>query len=619
MGFRFSGDLSSPYYLGGGSSTLVPHVAEVSLGGHPYMIDWSNDLALAYQGMSDIKPQQDQSNSAGEQSVSPDSYWRRAVDSWHTGAGQIHYDDKFNQEQASSRSRFRASQGIDFWDKFEFKLLHDTVQERATASTNLKAIVAGTHVYLTDGVDIKYWTDVTGGTFTSLTGEPANQATDIVSDGFNVWTAHGTNGIYKTTRGAATTASHITGTVEGLGFVRNRVMAFNNNILYDVTALAVGGAPGALPAAFYTHGNTDWQWVGFAEGAGQIYIAGFSGDKSRIFRTAVKSDGTALDAPVIAAELIDGEVITCIDGYIGRFVLIGTNKGWRLAITGTNGDLTVGALVPTTSPVMCFEAQEEFVWYGLTNFTTIDTGLGRLSTSVFSDLDNLVPAYGSDLMATAQGTVTSILTFQDRRMFTVNGVGFYYESTNLVAEGYIDSGLVNFNLTEPKIGMFLDAQHSGSAGEHEVLVSVDEGPFISLGMHVEGQAFNLGQVSGMNFEIRNILMRDTVDPTLGLKVHSWLLRVQPQAKLTDYIYVTVLLAPEVESLVDSPIEYDTLQELLYINSLYRSKEITTFQIGTETSSIILENYQLPLDKQMVGANGMRGFNGSCTMKLKNAF
>lgn len=601
--------------LGGGSSTLVPDIADCAIGGHPYRIDWEADPNLEFVGSDQLKPQSDQSASPGEQSLNPDSFWRRSPNSWHIGSGQRHFD---RQDPESNPSQFWESQGIDFWDIGKFSLLPDTTQELSSASTNFYMAVAGTHLYVCDGADIKYWTDVVGGSSTSLTGEPATNALSIASNGFHVWTAHGANGIYRTTRGAATTASHITGTVEGVRFVRSRVMAWNNNVLYDVTTLAVGTS-GALPAAFFTHGNTDFQWVDFAEGSGSIYAGGYSGDKSLVYRIGLTTDGTALTAPVVAAELPHGEQITSMQGYLGKFILIGLDVGWRLAVVTNSGDLALGALVRTTSPVMCFEGQGEFVWFGLTNFSATHTGLGRLSTQQFSDLDNLVPAYGSDLMTEQQGIVQSVVTFQGRRMFTVQGLGLFYENDDLVESGYIDSGLINFNLTEPKIGLFLEAQHVGEAGMHEVLVSVDEGAFVSLGVHEMGTVYNLGQVTGMQFEIRHVLYRDGSDATMGLEVHGWTMRVQPQPEMTDYILCTIYLSDNIESLVDTDLEYDPGEELDYLRDLYRSKEITTFEIPGRTDSVILENLRMKVHKLTDDNNGRYGFNGSCSLKMKRAF
>lgn len=612
MGFSFGSPYGSPYYLGGGSATLVPFVADVALGGRAYLIDWSADNPLDLGGIDTLRPQSDQSDDPGEQSVNPEASWRRSTESWHFGSGQRHFDRK-----TSIRDRFYQSRGIYVWEPFQISLLPEVLPQTISSNTNQKLAVAGTHQYDIDGTNLKFLTAL-GGSLTNVTGVPAAAPTSIVSDGFNVWTSHTASGIYKTTRGAATTVSHITGTVTGLGFARGRVLASNANSIYDVTTLATG-AGGALPAALFTQPNTDFTWVGFAEGSSYIYAAGFSGDKSLIYRIHIKEDGTGLDAPIVAGELPDGEIIRTIYGYLGKFLAIGTDLGWRLAIQTDGGDLRIGAKVITPMPVLCFEGQGEFIWYGLGNFDSTHTGLGRLSTSTFSDLDNLVPAYASDLMLpNVSGNITSISFFAGKHVFMVNAIGMYYEGVNLTTSGYLDSGQINFNLTEDKIGLFIDAQHSGTLGTHEISISVDGESFTSLGIHEPGTTFNVGQIPGMNFEIRNTLYRDT-SPTLGLTIHSWLFRVEPRPILTDFIYVTIYLAEQTESLVDTNLYFDTFAELDYITDLYRAKDITTFQYGNRSESVIVENYRMMVKQIEHGQEGINGLNLSCLLKLKKVF
>lgn len=619
MGFHYNTPFGEPWYLGEGSSSAVAaKLLEAALGGRPYRINWDAENPLRYIPVETMRQQADQSDSPGEQSLNPESLWRRTGESWHLGAGQSRFDRK-----DSSEFQFNTSQGVDIWDKWQLTLLKDTVEKKSSANTNLRFAVAGSHLYWTDGTSIQYITDLTTA-IQDITGEPGTAPSSIVSDGFNVWTAHGASGIYKTTRGAATTASHITGSVGVLGYVRNRVLAtsLDGRSLYDVTALAVGGAPGALPAALFTHGNTDFDFIGFAECMGYIYAAGFSGDKSLIYKTAVKEDGTALDQPSVAAELPDGEIVTCIYGYLGRFVFIGTSLGWRFAVVGGNGDLQLGARVNTDNSVLCAEGQGEFIWYGLTNYSETHSGLGRLSTAKFSDINNLVPAYASDLMVEGQGAIQSVVTFQGKRVFSVAGDGIYYEGTNCVESGHIDTGEVSYGMTEPKVGLWFNLQHEVEHGSFEVLVSVDGEAFISIGTRLATDqpsgSLGLGEVVASSYEFRLVLNRDVVDPTGCPVLLSWLFRVQPRPEVTTLIVATVFLAPEVESLVDTTQFYDTSVERDFIQRIHREKTITTFQVYEESHSVILEQYDIRSQGVVEGINGRKGQNYDCELTMKVA-
>lgn len=619
---RFNSTFDQPYYTGGGSSTLVPYIAEVALGGHAYRIDWSADIPLRHTSVPLLRQQSDDSRIPGEQSINPEALWRRVGESWHVGAGQEHFD-----REQSNPYRFRDSYGWDVWDKWRLSLLPDTDIKLASANTNLRVAVAGGFLYLTDGATIKRFVDMVGDTPTptTLTGHPANEATSIVTNGNYVWTAHGTNGIHRTTRGTAATASQVTGTVSLLGFVKNRLLAAQGASLYDATTVGLG-ASGALPAAHFTHGNVDWSWIGFAQTQGFIYAAGFSGDKSLIYSMVVKPDATALDQPIIAGELPDGEIVTSIYGYLGRFLAIGTTSGFRLALVAESGALTLGSLIENDNPVLCFEGQGEFIWYGAGLFDTALTdgvnltGLGRLSTTTFSDLDSFVPAYANDLSVSGQtANITSLATFQDLRIFTLTGVGLYAQhATNLTATANLRTGPITFGLTELKTGFFVDIQHESTDGTLNVYMAVNGGGFVDLGVAtpVDGLShLTVGETVGTDFEISLVGTRDS-DPTLGPTIHYWLFRAQPRPTVTNVIYATIFLAPVTESITDQDLMYVTGDELEYIERINTTKEVITWQEGLKLYTVVLDDYEMDMKRLLESEDGMFGFNGSCTLKLK---
>lgn len=581
------------------------------------MLDLKVADRLKYRTIPLLRQQADQSERPGDQSVNPEGLWRVDQRSYHFGAGQLHYDRK-----NSDPYRFHESFGLNPWNEGQLCLHQATDAKAVSNATNLKLIVAGGFLYAIAGTALVRTADITPGTptFTTITGTPGTAPTDITTDGFDIITCHGAAGIWKTTRGAAAVggAAHITGTVEGLGFAKNRFLAFNNNLLYDISALTVG-AGGALPAAFFTHPNTDFQWVGFAEGDAAIYFAGFSGDKSLIYKTNVVADGTALAVPTVAGRLEDGEIITAISSYLGRFVCIGTNKGFRLALTKDTGDLTIGARIDTPAPVLCFEGQGEFVWFGWSTFDGSNTGLGRFSLKNFTSVDLLVPAYASDLMVhTTSNQIRSVVTFQDLRVFAVDQIGIYAEDTLLETEGWLTTGEISYTLTEDKTAITIDAQHLGNTGTHEVEISADGGAFSSIGVMAPDQfPRTVGQVSGRFFELRHTLSRDLITLTEGLCLNSWLLLSQPiPGSVGKNIFATILLAPELDDLLGTSFTMDTWAEVDYIDGLVDSREITTWQTGDRLTSVIVDDYELDIQSVMQGTEGFKGFNGSCLLKMK---
>lgn len=624
--FTFGFTFGEAYYDGGLtlSEDVSSHLFDVALGGHRYMIDWNAEVPLRYAPVPFTRAQSDDTKQPGEQTINPEGFWRRTGESWHLGAGQEYYD-----REDSVFTRFRSSKGADVWTRFQWSLLNDTDQKDSSANTNLRLAVAGSRLYYTDGATLSHISDVLPNTptQTAVTGHPVIASSSITSDGFNVWTAHGTSGIYKTTRTTAAMASHITGTVAHVAYVRNRVIAANAGSIYDVTALAKGGAPGALPAALYTHANTDFQWVDFAEMNGFIYAAGYSGDKSLIYRFAITDDATALTAPTVAGQLPDGEIVTHLNGYLGNFLFIGSEQGWRLGVaTGTNGDLRLGQQVLTPDPVLASEPQDEFIWYGLGRYDSTSSGLGRLSTGTFTDLDNIVPAYASDLMVAGQSNVQSIVTFQGVRVFTLSQLGLYAEDpTRLVAEGTIDTGLISYNMTEAKVGIWFDIQYSYGNYGYEVFASYDGSPFVPIGSHVSGAGIEetssatmfLGAVRAATTEFRLKLTRDGTNPLLAHMFKSWLFRVQPTAEPTDYIYATILLADVIENLDGQDVILDTYAELDFLAMVRRARSLLRWeQQEVRSNNVFLEDIDLIYHSLASGMEGKVGYNGSALLKMK---
>lgn len=507
--------LRTSFRSGGGATALVPFPWDCAIAGRTYMFDdkYFGTERHAMSSIQLLKPQQ--TSEIGEDALNPADGIRAKVDSWHHGAGQTWLD-----REESDPYRFRASKGVDPWTKHRLSLLPDTDQKRASAQTNLALQPAGARLYIADNQTLAYTTDITAGTpsFTTVTATPASAVTGIASDGYTVWVAFGSNGIYDTNTGTGAAASRTTGTVGGpLGYVKGRLMAANGAAVYNVTSLT--GAAAALPAALWTHPNTAFVWVGFAEGRNDIYMAGYAGDKSLIYRTAIQADGTALDIPVVAGELPDGEIVRSISSYLG-LILIGTDKGWWVADQDSTGSLIINKVQDTDAGVYCFEGQGDFIWYGWTNYDSTSTGLGRADLrSDTKGASVVTPAYASDLMVTGQGAVLSVCTFQDVRVLAVSGVGFYAEDTVKVAAGSIDTGLITHGVPDDKVALSVTLAHDPLVGALTASLSSDGGAFTELGSASEA-GLTSTYLSGRSttaetFELRIDLTRDAVATTTG--------------------------------------------------------------------------------------------------------
>lgn len=592
--------LDAPYFTGQSRSEQVPGKFDVSLNGRGYMLDLrGDDDSFSRRSIPMLRNQANTGEQYGEASLNPEELWRRSQDSWDHGAGQVYLD-----REDSDRRRFRSSKGIDVWTRWEMSLLPDTDIARSSGNTNLALQPAGNNLYLTDGTSLLRTTDMA--TWTTVTGTPG-AATSMTSNGFDVWTAHGTSGVYRTTRGAATATSYATGTVSLVGYVKGRLMAASGASLYNITAT------GALPTALFTQPNSDFAWVGFSEGPTAIYAAGFSGDKSLIYRITIKADGTGLDIPIIAGELPDGEIIRAVGSYLG-FVLLGTDKGIRFCATDGDGNLTIGALIRTSQPVRCFEGQDKYVWFGWSNYDSTSTGLGRLDLSTF--IAPLTPAYASDLMASGQGAVTSCVTFLDKRIFTVSGLGAFAESKDLVSSGTIDTGLISYGMSDPKVAVFVDVRLSDRSGSNLVYFAPDGGTFTLLGTRDAGDSdepFQVGQIVGEAFEIRHELIRDAADTTTGPVLTRHTLRSYPKPTRGEIWTVPILLHEVVKDRSDSEVRVDVQGELDALLALQDSRALVVYQTGSQSHTVLVDDSVFIVSH---ATSDGRAWNGTCNVKIK---
>lgn len=583
-----------------GTSTQVPHPYPVAIAGHPYLLDDKQTGVHKHETIPTLRPYFITADTLGEKNINPESLWRASQNTWHKGAGQRHLD-----RTDSDPARFWASKGVNVWTRWQLTLLPDTTQARASVNTNLRMAVAGTYLYVTDGNTLAYTTNLTA--FTTVTGTPVAAAGAVASDGNTVYVAYAGNGVYSTTRGAASAAAFVTGTdtYTTLAYVKGRLMGSIGRSIYNITAT------GPTPTPLYSQPNTDFAWVGFAEGNAYIYAAGYSGDKSLIYKIGIQPDGTALSAPVQAGQLPDGEIIRSIGAYLG-FVLLGTSLGFRVGIPTSSGDLQIGPLIATSS-CFAFEGQGKYVWFGWDNYDSGSTGLGRLDLSVFNDVQT--PAYASDLMVTAQGQIVDIATFLNKRVFTVAGSGVYTESTSLVTSGTLDSGLITYDLPDDKIALYLNVKHlEPLVGSHTAYIASDNGIFINVGSHDAAttfieEPFAIGEMRAETFEIRQQLSRGS-DPTTGPTVTRHTLEANPAVDSGTFITVPVLLV-EIET--ETGCTRDPAAELAFLKALRQASNRATYQEASQSYAMTVEDVtflptHLTTDKT--------AFNGTAVVKMK---
>lgn len=576
---------SDAYYTGGAVVSTVPGLHDVSLNGVGYLIDTRYLDEYRHRSIRLLRAQGDDSREPGEASVNPEGLWRRSKSVWHQGSGQAKLD-----RVESQRAQFHTSKGVDPWTRGEVSLLQATDQKVASANTNLKMVVAGTRLYYIDGTALKYTADPTDGSWTevTVTSTGSNAKLDLASDGYRVWVTDGSD-VYVTNTGTDAASSFETEDIDVLGFAKGRLWgAENAELFYESAGDFV---------SLYTQPTSTWTWVGFTEGPNAVYAAGYAGDKSLIYRIGLRADATGPDQPIVAAELPDGEIVRSIGSYLGT-VFVGTDKGWRFGVPDQTGSLRLGANVATGAAVRCFEGQDRFVWFGWTNFDGTDTGLGRADLTTWGDAEAQVLAYASDLMATTQGAVLSVVTYGSKRYFAVSGVGFYGEDTPKVATGYLTSGDVNFGLADEKIALELDVNYGPSfVGSAAWSLAVDGSSTFSTSVGTTSTAgtasevFPVNEVRASRYEVKVLLTRSASATSTGPTVTGWTLQAQPAPKVNPQVVLPLRIFQRMKNNKGTDV-YITHpgQTVATLKALNESREVIVAQEGYETFSVILDDY-----------------------------
>lgn len=195
-------------------------------------------------------------------------------------------------------------------------------------------------------------------------------ANTLVDDGTNYYFAD-SSGIYKgaiATPGVAATKIWNVSSGSGnyvLGWVKGRLVAGMDNNVYEL----VGGSPPTLPTPKFTHQNASYVFTDISEIGTAILFSGFGGGVSQVHKFALDSGGAlpTLTSGVVALQMPYGEKILSMYAYIGAFVGIGTNRGFRVAQADVNSNMSYGPLVvqdPTGVGVQAITGFDRFMFIG---------------------------------------------------------------------------------------------------------------------------------------------------------------------------------------------------------------------------------------------------------------
>ena len=452
--------LSNPAGATNFSATGVGY--DMAIAGQPFFIAASDDSPYRRVTAKYRKEQYDQTREAGEQSLT--GWWFRSQSTFHLGAG-IKYFEPAQDE--SLRFQYTESKGVDVFTKGQVTLLNSTASFVSATTPQLIGVNDGTDdcIFFTDGTALKKQATSAGSPTTiSQAGTPST-IYSLTTNGSSYYFINGTH-VHKGSVGATPADAEIynaTVTRATIRYVKQRLIAAIGPTIYELDATRTSST--GLPTAFFTHPNSSWVWSSISEGPGAIYISGYdpNGTSSSVFKivfdlTSANSLGfPTLETPTVIIDLPEGERINDFDVYLGTYAVLATNKGFRVGVSDTNGNIQYGPLLFDQAACNSIAFRDRFAYIA----TTIDSEAGLvkvdLSTTVIAN--TLVFPWAWDLVASGVAAASSQVAFfgnTDRAAFSSGNV-IYAESTgSKVTSGYLQTGFIRYNTLENKLFKLLN-------------------------------------------------------------------------------------------------------------------------------------------------------------------
>jgi hypothetical protein len=230
------------------------------------------------------------------------------------------------------------------------------------------------------------------------------------------------------------------------------------------------------------------------------------------------------------------------------------------------------------------------------------------------------PAYATDLMATAQGTVQSIHEYNNDILFTVSGVGvFTPHATNLVSSGYVDSGIYRWGVPDAKFIPKWDMRTQPLNGTITLAVASDSGEYETVGTQTTVGSLE-STLDGFETKVyeasaKITLARSATDSSLGPVLTRWMGRAYA-APLRSQIFSVPLLLHHKVNVRGSDYYFDVDDELVRLRDLVENPRVVTYQENTDTYSVVVEDVRwIPVDS--AHSHNEWDWDGTCVIIMRS--
>ena len=490
---------------------------DYAINGLPFLTA-ARDQDPIERAFSPVRREQfDSAQVAGEQTLQ--TWWLRSQHTFTGGAGSKLFEPANNE---NVRTKFANSQGIDPWVDGQLRLLPEMVKKSWELSGNETSIgvldVTGVHsqtygesvvfttgkdCWLDQGIDgdryqilkesqIGYDVSMSKLETTSLidVGQAvigvSREGDSVLLDYVNLNDLVGSGWV----RLENPSGFHTPGQAEPQAWwIKERLIVGDKNVLWEIPLTAEAQETITYQwedAQFlYKHPNPEWEWTGCAASPDSILVSGHAGNKGSVLKFVIDPQSgltpTLTDA-VTVLEFPKGEIPFCMISYLGAYLGIGTNKGFRVAQIGGQGNLALGAIVfetQETGAVKYLTAKDRFIYASLENgMPDGSSGLVRVDLAG-ADENNRFP-YANDVEIGYEG-ITGVTQLGNTGQLVVAGLGLWFESNDkLVETGWLETSQVLFGTLENKQFCYAEALADARGSGTGVLSTVIDGQVSSL-------------------------------------------------------------------------------------------------------------------------------------------
>lgn len=529
---------------------------DITLGGLDFLLAMNDQFPMLRETATFRRDRIDTERNPGEQSLDS-GYWLRSGSTFHYGSGSTSAEP-LGVDDNVSQFRYHRGGGVDPWTKGQMSLLKDTEVEFAdgvATATDHQVIGVDTGVLYRTGSSLYY--KVAGVAETAVSHGGTGALKDMATDGANYYVATATeimSGALPS--GAGSKIWDAANSNILIRWVKSRLMAAIDEGIYEL----VGSGP-TLPTALFTHPTSGWVWDDMAEGPTAIYVAGHSGDTSVIYKITVSTTTTTvdLDQPATVAELPRGEIVRSLYSYVGTYLVVGTNKGVRIAQMGTDGSLQMGPLLVETE-----DGVYDSVAVGSYVYVTVGTkgeagdrqsrgGLYRIDLGQSLGQELLRFAAAPDLVcpAASNGEVRYVTVANGKLWFTAEFQGLLIESDEYVSEGWFETGRIRMGTIEAKAWRSLRLlQREGSVGQVSAYASLSDQANPSTWSNVltlatgtyddQGSMNRVAPIPSANLYLAFRLIRNDSFPTQSPEMLAYQLRSVPAPKRAELIQIPLM-------------------------------------------------------------------------------